>query len=109
MKGVVKVTVDECKSIWKNHMEKLMNEDNKYGDCVDNAKAQGPVSMIQLEEVETALKYMNSVKVSGPTSVVVEMLRAEGKLCLASLTKIFKIFRCCFYSLVPIYNKKGDP
>ena len=45
-KGVVKVTVDEHKSIWKNHMENLMNVENILGDCVDHAKVEGLVSMI---------------------------------------------------------------
>ena len=46
--------------------------------------------MIELEEVETALKLKSEErKVEGPTGVVVEMLRAGGKGCLESLTRIF--------------------
>ena len=45
-------------------------------------KVEGPVSMIELEDVETALRHMNSRKVSVSTGVVVEMSRAGGKGCL---------------------------
>ena len=46
-----------------------------------HAKVEGPVSMIELKEVETALKDM-SRKTSGPTGIVTEMLRTGGKRCL---------------------------
>ena len=51
------MTVDEHKSISKNLMERLINVDTKWGDCVEYPKGGGPVSMIELDKVETALKH----------------------------------------------------
>ena len=60
---------------------------------------------------------MKSGKASGPTGVVVEMLRAGGKSCLESLTRIFNemLFEnklpgeWKLSSLVPNYKGKGEP
>ena len=43
-------------SIWKNHMEKLINVENEWGDCVKAVKVEGSVSMIEVAEAETARK-----------------------------------------------------
>ena len=60
---------------------------NEWGDCVDHAKVEIPISTIKLEEVEIAVKHMKSGKASGPTDVVVEMLEAEGKGFLKPMTR----------------------
>lgn len=54
----MKVTVNEHKNNWKNHIENLINVENEWGDCVVHAKMEGPVSMVELKEVETALKHI---------------------------------------------------
>ena len=58
-------------TIWKNHMERSMNMDNEWGDCVKHAMVENLVAMIELEEVKTALKHSKNGKTSGPTDVVV--------------------------------------
>lgn len=88
----MKVTVNEHKNNWKNHIENLINVENEWGDCVVHAKMEGPVSMVELKEVETALKHMKSMKVSGSTRVVVGMFITEG--CVESLTRIFNEVLC---------------
>ena len=62
---------------------------NEWGDCVEHANVESPVSTIRLEEVKIALKYMKSRKTSEPIGVVIEILWAEGKSCLESLKRIF--------------------
>ena len=52
-------------------MERSMNMDNEWGDCVKHAMVEDLVAMIQLEEVKTALKHTKNGKTSGPTDVVV--------------------------------------
>lgn len=44
-KGVVKVTVRECKKIWKNHIGKLMiiENENDWREWVENAQVEGPL------------------------------------------------------------------
>lgn len=59
-----------------------MNVKNGWGDCVEHAKVESPVPMIRIKEVKTAPNYLKSGKGSGPTSVVVEILRFRRKGCL---------------------------
>ena len=47
----VKVSVNNCKKIWKEHMEKLMNVENEWSDSIDASKVEGAVRRIELEEV----------------------------------------------------------
>lgn len=57
-------------------MEKLVNVENEWGDCVKHGQ-EVPVSNIELEEVEAATKHMKSEKASLPTVVVIERLKAR--------------------------------
>ena len=36
--GVIKVSVDDRKKIWKEHMENLMNVENEWSDSTDAIK-----------------------------------------------------------------------
>ena len=49
--GVVKVSVDNLKKIWKDHMEKLMNFENEWSDSIGAIKVEGPVRRTEVEEV----------------------------------------------------------
>lgn len=77
---------------------------------------EGPVSIIELKEAETALKDMKRWRTIGSTGVVVEMLGAGGKGCLESLKGIYDMLfqnklpnNWKLGSLVPIYMGKIDP
>ena len=48
----VKVSVDDRKKIWKEHIEKLMNFENKWSDIIDASKVEGAVRRIEVGEVE---------------------------------------------------------
>ena len=48
--GVVKVSADDRKKIWKGHMEKL-DVENEWSDSIDVSKVEGAVSRIDVEEV----------------------------------------------------------
>ena len=41
--GAVKVSADDRKKIWKEHMEKLMNVENEWSDSIDVSKVEGAV------------------------------------------------------------------
>lgn len=43
-------------------MENLMNVEDECQYCVEHAKVEGQVSMIESKEVETALKHVKSGK-----------------------------------------------
>ena len=53
--GAVKVSVHDRKKIWKEHMEKLMNVENKWSDSIDASKVEGAVRRIEVEEVQCAM------------------------------------------------------
>ena len=36
--GAVKISVDNRRKIWKEHMEKLMNVENEWSDSIDASK-----------------------------------------------------------------------
>ena len=50
--GAVKVSMDDRKKIWKEHMEKLMNVENKWSDSIDASTVEGAVKRIEVEEVQ---------------------------------------------------------
>ena len=87
--GAAKVSVDDRKKIWKEHMEKLMNVENEWSDSIDASKVEGAVRRIEVEEVQYAMNRMKIGKASGPSGVVPEMFKAGGDKCLISLTNIF--------------------
>ena len=47
----MKVSVDNQKKIWKDHMEKLMNFENEWSDSIGAIKVEGPVRRTEVEEV----------------------------------------------------------
>ena len=44
-----KVSADDRKKIWKEHMEKLMNVENEWSDSIDASKVEGSVRRIEVE------------------------------------------------------------
>ena len=115
--GAVKVSVDDRKKIWKEHMEKLMDVENERSDSIDASKVEGAVRRIEVEEVRCAMNRMKIGKASGPSGVVIELFKAGGDKCLKSLTNIFNdiLFKnklpeeWMLSSLEPIFKGKGDP
>ena len=115
--GAVKVSMDDRKEIWKEHMEKLMNVESEWSDSIDASKTEGAVRRIEVEEVRCAMSRMKIGKASGLSGVALEMFKAGGDKCLKSLTNIFNdiLFKnklpeeWMLSSLVPIFKGKGDP
>ena len=87
--GAVKVSVDDRKKIWKEHMEKLMNVENEWHDNIDANKVEGAARRTDVEEVWCAINCMKIEKASGPSGVPVELFKAGGDKCLKSLTNTF--------------------
>ena len=115
--GAVKVSMDDRKKIWKEHMEKLMNVENEWSDSIDASKVERAVRRIEIEEVGCAMNRMKIGKASGPSEVALEMFKAGGDKCLKSLANIFNdiLFKnklpeeWMLSLLVPIFKGKGDP
>ena len=114
--GAVKLSMDDRKKIWKEHMEKLMNVENEWSDSIDASKVEGVVRRVEVEEVQCAMNRMKIGKASGPSGVALEMFKAGGDKCLKSLTNIFNdiLFKnklpeeWMLSFLLPIFKGKGD-
>ena len=111
----MKVSVDDGKKIWKEHMEKLINVENEWSDSINASKVESAVTRIEVEEVWCAMNRMKIRKAGGPFGVAIELFKAGGDKCLKPLTNIFKILfknmlprEWILSSLVPTFKKKGE-
>ena len=70
--------MDDRKKIWKEHMEKLTNVENKWSDSIDGSKLEGVMRTIEVEEVRCAFSRLKIGKASGRSGVAIELLKAGG-------------------------------
>jgi len=70
------VIVDEkgIKDLWKEFMEKLMNEENEWDHRILAGVNEGPADCIRIDEVAAALKKMKRRKAPGLSGLVAEMI-----------------------------------
>ena len=59
--------------IWKEHMEKIMNEENEWDRMVETHLVEGPVEKVAHNEIVEAIQSMKSGKTTGTSEVSVEM------------------------------------
>ena len=59
--GAVKVSVDDRKKIWNEHMVKLMNVENEWNDSIDAIKIEGAVRRIEVENA-CCVRFLNCCK-----------------------------------------------
>jgi len=81
LKGVSgKVIVDKkgMKDLWKEYMEKLMNEENEWDQKILAGVTEGPAECIRFYEVAAMLKNMKRHKAPGLSRPVAEMIQATG-------------------------------
>ena len=76
------------KRIWKDFMERLLNEENICDKEVDCSVKEGPECLISREEVDRALKKMKTGKAPEPSRVVTAMLKASGEVGVEWLTEL---------------------
>ena len=67
-------------NIWKEHMGKVMNEENKWGCMVEADLVEGPVEKVVRDEIVEAIQSMKSGKATGTSEVSVEMIVASGEI-----------------------------
>ena len=102
--------------IWKEHMEKIMNEENEWDQIVDTDIVEGPAKRVAREEIVEAMQSMKSGKATGPSEVSVEMIRASGEvgikvmmaLCQRVLDGRGMPNEWKTSVIVPIFKGKGD-
>ena len=59
--------------IWKEHMEKIMNEENEWDSMVETDLVEGPVEKVVRNEIVEAIQSIKSGKATGPSEVSVEI------------------------------------
>ena len=68
------------KEIWKEYIEKLLNEENVWDQVMDSEGKEGPEYTTTKEEVIRTLRKMRHGKAAGQSGVVNEMLKASGEV-----------------------------
>jgi hypothetical protein len=106
----------ERAEVWKEHMERVMNEENEWDGVVDVDVVHGPIDRVTMKEVMTAIKAMKLGKATGVSEVAAEHIEASGMVGIEVITKIANRvldgegipdeWRCS--ALVPLYKGKGD-
>ena len=56
-------------NVWKDCMERIMNEENDWDQYVEGDAVEGPVVCVGIEEVLQALNEMKTGKAHGPSEV----------------------------------------
>ena len=102
--------------IWKEHMEKIMNEENKWDRMVETDVVEGPVEKLARNEIVEAIQSMKSGKATGPSGVSVEMIVASGEI---GAKVMMELCQCVLNGrgmpdewktsvIAPIFKGKGD-
>ena len=80
--GELACTDSEKLSAWKQHYEKLLNEEFPWEkEHLVQEPCQGPHPKIEREWVNVALQKMKDGKAVGTSGIAAEMLEAAGDLC----------------------------
>ena len=60
---------EDRRRVWKEHVERIMNEENEWDQNVQADLVEGPVEKVSREEVVKALGKMKAGKAAGPPEV----------------------------------------
>ena len=58
-------------TFWKEHMEEIMNEENKWDHMVETGVAEEPVEKVARNEIMEAMQRIKSGKATDPSEVSV--------------------------------------
>ena len=102
--------------IWKEHMEKIMNEENEWDHMVETDEVEGPVEKVACNEIVEAIQRMESGKATGPSDVSVEMIVASGEIGVKVMMRLCQRVLIGRGTpdewktsvIVPIFKGKGD-
>ena len=79
---------NERGKVWKDYMERIMNEENDWDCNVEVDAVEGPVVCVSREEVVQALNEMKTGKTSGPSEVSQELIAANGGVGIQVMAEI---------------------
>ena len=74
--------------IWKEHMEKIMNEENEWDRMVETGLVEGPVEKVVRNEIVEAVQSMKSGKATGTSEISVEMIVASREIGVKVMMEI---------------------
>ena len=74
--------------VWKEHMERIMNEENEWDQNGKAVLVEGPVERVSREEVVKAIREMKAGKAAGPSEVSVEMIAASGEMGIGVMVEL---------------------
>ena len=78
--GPLSFIKEDMAKIWKEHMEKIMNEENEWGRMVETDLVDRPVEKVARNETVEAIQSMKSGKATGPSELSVEMIVTSGEI-----------------------------
>ena len=74
--------------VWKDYMERIMNEENDWDHNVEGDAVEGRVVCLSREEVLQALNEMKTGKNPGPSEVSLELITASVGVALQVMAEI---------------------
>jgi len=114
-----KVIADDTgiKDSWKEYMEKVMNEENKWDHEISAGVKEGPADCIRIVEMTAVLKKTKRHKARGLSGLTAEMIQATGDTGTQWLLDLCNgiVKEGCIPEdwkssvVLPVYKGKGDP
>ena len=77
--GRLSFTEKDRGKVWKEHVERIMNEENEWDQNAEADLVEGPVERVSGKVVK-AMGEMKEGKAAGPSEVCVEMIAASGEI-----------------------------
>ena len=75
--------------VWKEHMQRIMNEENEWDQNVKAELVEGSVERVSREEVLKAIREMKVEKAAGPSEASVEMIVANEEIRIGVLVELY--------------------
>lgn len=99
--------------VWKEHMERIMNEENEWNQNVEADLVEGPVERVSQMKTMGGTK---AGKAAGPSEVSVEMIAASGEIGIAVMVELCQGVldgrgmpdEWALSVVVPIFKGKGN-
>ena len=102
--------------VWKDYVERIINEENDWGHNMEGDTVEGHVVCVSREEVLQALNDIKTGKAPGPSEVTLELIAANWEVGILVMAEICKKVQDGFGMpaelaisiVVPIFKGKGD-
>ena len=78
----------ESGKVWKDYMERIMNDENDFNHYVEGDAVEGPVVCVSREVVLQVLNEMKTGKAPGPSEVSLELIAASREVGIQLMAEI---------------------